>query len=91
MYLSETKIIKPRVELRIAPGVSKHMKRHLQITIIILTFIVSCKQKENKNVESSQQKPTTELNTKTEQSVQKNKKGVQSNSFLIVIKIRNVP
>ncbi|MDG4716197.1 hypothetical protein [Winogradskyella marincola] len=60
------------------------MKRHLQITIIILTLIVSCKQKEVKNVESSQQRPTTELNAKTEQSVQENektKKEITENNF----------
>ena len=35
MYLSETKIIKSRVELRIAPGVSTHMRKILLIILFL--------------------------------------------------------
>ena len=56
MYLSETKIIKSRVELRITPGVLRNLKNLLKILILTL-ILVSCKK-------GTEQK--TEFNLKTD-------------------------
>ncbi|MFI0431042.1 hypothetical protein [Mariniflexile sp. HMF6888] len=51
-------------------SVSKHMKRHLLTSIIILIFIVSCKQKETKKAKSIDQELTTELKLKPEKPIE---------------------
>lgn len=47
------------------------MKRHLLTSIGILILIISCKQKEIQKTKISEQKPTTELKTKSEIKVEK--------------------
>ncbi|MCR8668054.1 hypothetical protein NO995_10200 [Aestuariibaculum sp. M13] len=71
------------------------MKRHLLKLIIILTLIVSCKEKETKKMELTEPKPTTELKSKTEIKIenkddsQKNiiNDTLHSNSSLEIVKL----
>lgn len=46
------------------------MKRHLLTSILILILIVSCKQKEEKNAESIEQKPTIELKAEPKKQIE---------------------